>query len=245
VVREVREETGLDAGVGHTARLYSAHQADAWRRGRRTDMHALRIVYDGWVAPDAPAPHTLEVGGSTAEAAWVPLSSVLDGTVATVGLVGEALAEHVVARRQRVAAYALVVRGSELLLTRNSALGPWPGQWMLPGGGVEHGEDPRAAAVRETREETGLGVEVGEVLDVSSSHFTGTAPSGRQEDFHGLGLVFEATVSSGSADVEPRVVEVDGTTDAAAWVPLDDVGSSALPVRPTVRAALEARDRRR
>ena len=81
VVREVHEETGLDAVIGETARVYSAHLPGVWRDGRRVDAHALRIVYDGWVPLDAPAPRVVEVGGSTMEAAWQPVDDVLDGTV--------------------------------------------------------------------------------------------------------------------------------------------------------------------
>jgi 8-oxo-dGTP diphosphatase len=65
VLREVREETGLEAEVGETARVYSAHLPGVWRDGRRVDAHALRIVYDGWVPPDAPEPRVVEVDGST------------------------------------------------------------------------------------------------------------------------------------------------------------------------------------
>ena len=68
VVREVHEETGLDAMVGDTARVYSAHLPGVWREGRRVDAHALRIVYDGWVPVDSPEPRVLEVDGSTVEA---------------------------------------------------------------------------------------------------------------------------------------------------------------------------------
>lgn len=33
------------------------------------------------------------------------------------------------------------------------------GSWELPGGGLEHGEDPKAALAREIAEETGMNVE--------------------------------------------------------------------------------------
>ena len=241
VVREVHEETGLDVVIGETARLYSYHQRNSWRQGRRADAHALRIVYDGWVPVDSPEPHVVEVDGSTMDAAWKPIADVLDGTVPVVGLVTEVLAEHRPFQLQRVAAYALVVRdgatGPELLLTRNSARGPHPGWWALPGGGIDHGEEPRDALVREVLEETGLECTPGDVLDVTSTHFEGTAPSGRREDFHALQIVFDAVV----ADGEPQVLEVDGTTDEAAWVPLADIDSGDRQVRPVVKSALARR----
>ena len=159
VVREVHEETGLDVVIDETAHVYSYHQRNTWRQGRRADAHALRIVYDGWVPLDSPEPHVVEVDGSTMEAAWQPVAAVLDGSVPVVGLVTEVLAEHRPFQLQRVAAYALVVRdaaaGPEVLLTRNSARGPHPGWWTLPGGGIDHGEEARQALVREVREETG------------------------------------------------------------------------------------------
>ena len=241
LIREVHEETGLDATVGETAHVYSAHLPRSSRDGQLVDAHAIRIVYDGWVAPDAPAPQVMEIDGSTVEAAWKPLSAVLAGDVPVAALVGEALAQHGPVRLQRMAAYAVVVRasptsdGREVLLTRLSARAAHPGRWTLPGGGVAHGERPAAALEREVEEECGLVCVAGDLLDVHDTHFSGQAPSGRIEDYHGVHLLFSATV----ADGEPRVVEVDGTTDAAAWVPLADVASSAVDVLDVVTYALE------
>jgi ADP-ribose pyrophosphatase YjhB (NUDIX family) len=244
VVREVHEETGLDVHIGETAHVYSFHQRNTWRHGRRADAHALRIVYDGWVPADSPEPRVMEVDGSTMDAAWQPVAGVLDGTVPVVSLVTEVLAEHRPVQLQRVAAYALLVREGaterEVLLTRNSPRGPHPGWWTLPGGGIDHGEDARQALVREVREETGLDCTPGEVLEVVSTRFEGTAPSGRREDFHALQVVFDATVSGG----EPAVLEADGTTDATEWVPLSTVGNNPYRVRDVVGSALAARERR-
>jgi ADP-ribose pyrophosphatase YjhB (NUDIX family) len=235
VVREVREETGLDVTIGPIARTYSLHLPDTWRKGRRVDAHSLRIVYDGWVPKDAPAPQVQEVDGSTSEAAWKPVADVLDGTVPTVALVKEALEGYRPVPHQRLAAFALVRQGGRVLLTRISALGHGSGDWTLPGGGVDHGESPRDTVLRELREECSLDGEVGDVVVVHDVHVRGTGPGGRDEDFHGVHLVFAATVPDGA---EPVVHETDGTTDAAAWVDESALGSAEYPVNDLVRAAL-------
>jgi hypothetical protein len=85
------------------------------------------------------------------------------------------------------------------------------------------------------QEECGVPCEVGGLLDVHDVHFDGMAPSGRHEDFHAVHLLFEATVPE---DVEPRVVEVGGTTDAVAWVPLAEIDAGEVPVLDVVRHAL-------
>jgi 8-oxo-dGTP diphosphatase len=240
VVREVHEETGLDCVVGRPIWVGSAHRVlDLGARSELTpsEMHSVRIVFDAWVPPDAPAPRVVEVDGSTADARWHPVAAVERGVVPTVPMVREALAQHTPVVRQRLAAYALVVRDDAVLLTRNSVLGPRPGIWTLPGGGVDHGEPPAVTVAREVQEETGLRASIGDLLGVHDEHFIGTAPNGREEDFHGVHLVFAAWVADGS----PEVVEQDGTTDAVAWVPLEDVTSGAVPVAGVVTAALEMR----
>ena len=68
------------------------------------------------------------------------------------------------------------------------------------------------------------------------THFSGTAPSGRIEDYHGVHLLYRASV----ADGEPRVVEVDGTTDAVAWVPTARIASGEVDVLDVVTYALGA-----
>jgi 8-oxo-dGTP diphosphatase len=238
VVREVQEETGLDCELGAPIWVGSAHRfLDQGARGLEAaaELHSVRIVYDAWVAADAPAPRVVEVDGSTVDAQWHPVADVVDGTVPTVQMVRQALVHHRPALRQRLAAYALVLREDTVLLTRNSARGPRPGVWTLPGGGVDHGEPPAAAVTREVLEETGLLASPGELLGVHDEHFTGTAPHGREEDFHGIHLVYSATVAAG----DPEVRELDGTTDAVAWVGLAEVHSGGIPVAGVVTAALK------
>ena len=65
---------------------------------------------------------------------------------------------------------AVIVRNGEVLLVRR-ANPPLQGEWSLPGGALELGEKLRDGIAREVKEETGLDVEVGPVLDVVDSIF--------------------------------------------------------------------------
>src|SRR5690606_22536969 len=109
-----------------------------------------------------------------------------------------------------------------------------PGHWNLPGGGIEHGENPVQALVRELTEETGLPCEVGPLVAVHDTHFFGTSPSGRVEDYHGIHLVHAVTVGEGA----PRVAHEDLTTEQVAWVELSRIESGDVPVLEVVRHAL-------
>ena len=73
-------------------------------------------------------------------------------------------------QQQRVAAYAVILRGDRILLSRLAPRITPDELWTLPGGGLDHGENPRDAVIREIREETGLDAMVGETARVYSAH---------------------------------------------------------------------------
>lgn len=122
-----------------------------------------------------------------------------------------------ITRRQRVAAYALVTADPGLLATEFSERTAVAGQWGLPGGGIDPGEQPRDSVLREVVEETNQHIDLGELVEVQSSHWIGRAPSGIVEDFQAIRLVYTATCPN---PTEPEVLDVGGTTEQSRWVPL-------------------------
>jgi 8-oxo-dGTP pyrophosphatase MutT (NUDIX family) len=117
---------------------------------------------------------------------------------------------------QRIAAYGICLHEEAILLVRASAQTGVPGRWFLPGGGVDHGEHPEAALLRELAEETGLrGSLVGLVGVLSDLR---QLPEGLT--LHSIRLIYQLSDLSGEL-----VHERSGSSDLAAWIPLADAGS--------------------
>lgn len=132
--------------------------------------------------------------------------------------------------RTRVGSYALCTDDAgRILLARLSAIEVDVGAWTLPGGGIEFGEHPDAAVIRELEEETGLVGEIDELAGVFS-HVYRRSPAADGADLHFLGVLYHCRIVGG----EPRD-EVDGTTDTARWFTRDELH------RPGVRLVEIAR----
>ncbi len=112
-------------------------------------------------------------------------------------------------KRTRISAYGLIYTDREMLLCRISdQLPEFEGRWTLPGGGIEFGESPEDAMVREVKEETGLRVDADGIAFIDSI----VIPKA-EEDFHGIGIVYEARLRG----TEMIISEEGGTTNLAQW----------------------------
>jgi ADP-ribose pyrophosphatase YjhB (NUDIX family) len=105
-----------------------------------------------------------------------------------------------------------------LLVIRND----WADGWLLPGGGVEPGEDWERAAVREVYEETGVTVTVDRPVCVGRGHFR-NAESGTTLPAEAY-VVFAATPTDGTTLAADPGVDDEDIRDVA-WfhVRPDDV----------------------
>lgn len=118
----------------------------------------------------------------------------------------------------------MIIRDGQVLLThyQTGALGGW----TLPGGGLETGESPAECCIREVAEETGYQVRLTGLVDVDSFWISAAerlAPNGQRPLF-ALKVIYHAEIIGGEFQVE-----VDGSTDDAAWVPIADLDPYAGP----------------
>ncbi|MFB4425414.1 NUDIX hydrolase [Streptomyces sp. QL37] len=126
----------------------------------------------------------------------------------------------------RLAAYAVCIEDGRVLLARHVRQ-DGEANWTLPGGGVEHAEDPFDAVIREVAEETGLDAVVERLLGVDSR----VIPAGERRlpgrpALQNVGVFYRVRVTGGRLRPEPN-----GETAESVWTPLPQVarlGRSSL-----------------
>ena len=185
------------------SQLLARDAGQYWRIGGWVDLAGAGTAED--VLEEAPRPATPEVAARTAPEAR---------------------------RESRVGVYAVIRDADAVLLSRFAPGGDIGGKWMLPGGGVEFGESPAEALVREVYEETGLHVVLTTLLDASSAVHEFDR-RGQSVAAHHVRIVYRAEVTGGILGV----TEVGGSTDAARGWRSEEITPDA-PLTLFTRAAL-------
>lgn len=107
---------------------------------------------------------------------------------------------------------AVIIQSGRVLLVKRGSP-PLLGQWSLPGGVVELGETLRSAVEREAREETGLQVKAGEIVEVLDRIIPGE--EGRAQ-YHYVLIDFLCRVTGGE-------LLAGGDAADVAWADEDDL----------------------
>lgn len=109
---------------------------------------------------------------------------------------------------------AVLIEDGRVLLTQRKRGKHLAGSWEFPGGKVEANEDPRDALVRELREEVGVDVSVGDIVEVTFHRYPSRSV---------LLLFYEAARKDRST--EPRALDVAGVR----WARLEELADADFP----------------
>lgn len=117
----------------------------------------------------------------------------------------------------RLAAYAVCVEDGRVLLALHVPANGEPA-WTLPGGRVEHAEDPFDTVTREVAEETGYEAVVERLLGVDSRVIPAAERLAGGSEHHNIGIFYRVRVTGGHPRPEPN-----GETARSAWTPIPEV----------------------
>lgn len=135
--------------------------------------------------------------------------------------------------RQRLIVVGILRRGDGcyLLCRMPPDRGVFPGQWGLPGGGVEDGELIEDALRRELREELRLEVDSAEPLYFKAARREKLFPDGHRESMYMVFLIYLCSTTPG---VDPTI---NDEFDGFAWVTPADL--AAYDLSDTTRETLQ------
>jgi len=125
---------------------------------------------------------------------------------------------------------AVIVDGARVVLIRRR-FEPLAGEWSLPGGVVEAGEALESCVAREMREETGLDVAIGPVIDVFDRI---TRDDEGRVRYHYVLVDYLCWPSGGT-------LQAGSDVDAAVWADSSDLSAYHLTEKATavIARALE------
>jgi len=110
----------------------------------------------------------------------------------------------------KLAVGTIITDANRRVVLVKRAIDPGYGKWVFPGGYVDRGEEVRAAAVREAREETGLDIRIDRLVNIYS--YAGRVP---------VIVVYAATMIGGCLACDEEGLEVRLFEPGA--IPWDDL----------------------
>jgi 8-oxo-dGTP diphosphatase len=125
---------------------------------------------------------------------------------------------------QTFGSYALIAKDSKILLLHRTTSHK---VWEFPGGGIEFGESPEDAAVREAKEESGLDVRSEGLLSVNS-HVT-------PQNNHYIFFLYRCTIVGGKESASDEEHDMAGWFTADEMERLPDLALSIKSILPKIK----------
>ncbi|HET8991772.1 MAG TPA: NUDIX domain-containing protein [Candidatus Saccharimonadales bacterium] len=120
----------------------------------------------------------------------------------------------------RPAAYGIVIDGKKILLSKQT------NGYNLPGGGINFGENPLEAVIREIKEETGITASNPRLIEASTYYFTSRS---KQE------VTYQAVALYYVCDFQPGSLSADGLedyekefTEGPVWLAIEELNTAQI-----------------
>jgi len=121
----------------------------------------------------------------------------------------------------RPSAYGIVIKDDKVLLSKQ-----FGDKYDLPGGGVDLGEDVKAAVIREVKEETGLVVSKPKLLGMENNFFH--SAHGNKKSYHSILIYYSCTLVGGELSTDGFDEEEKKYAEIAEWIPLNTLDDIKL-----------------
>ena len=125
--------------------------------------------------------------------------------------------------KTHVGAYGIMIKDNKIALVRK-ARGGYKGKLDLPGGGIEHTEQPFETLKREIREEAGIGITNYKLLDVVATNIKREMEPDLWEDLHHIGILYTVETNESSLKSDADGLDSDG----ANWYNLNELNKTEL-----------------
>ena len=125
--------------------------------------------------------------------------------------------------KTHVGAYGIMIKDNKIALVRK-ARGGYKGKLDLPGGGIEHTEQPFESLKREIREEAGIGITNYKLLDVVATNIKWEMEPDLWEDLHHIDILYTVETNESSLKSDADGLDSDG----ANWYNLNELNKTEL-----------------
>lgn len=135
-------------------------------------------------------------------------------------------------KHTHIGSYGIITNNKQIILIKK-ARGGYTGLLDLPGGGIEHTENPEETLKREIMEEVGITINNHKLLTILSNNITWNIRDNYYEDLHHLGIIYLVSAIDENIKTEPDGIDSNG----ANWYDINDININELT--PFAKYAIE------